>query len=177
MIGVRIKSKNTPRGSNTASAGKNAKWRVTVSTFGEEEAWEVGQSLFSHFFIHSAFGHNDVLGPSLGTGHTNRSTSSSASRLKGGEDEVAAEASAMQAGSGTSPGVAHGEQEGPSQPQLAAGRLLQTPHPWLPLLCCFMLPYLILSHQLGSKNCWSWAFSCQILESNWWTTATRRQLS
>lgn len=174
MTGVRIKSKNTPRRSNIASAGENAKWRVTVSTFGEEEAWEVGQSLFSHFFIHSAFGSYEA---SLGAGNTNRSTSSSASRSKGGEDEVAAEAPTTQAGLGTSPGVAHGHQEG-MHPQLAVGRLLQTPTPWLTVLCCFTLPYLILSHQLGSENHWSWAFSCQILESNWWTTtAMRRQLS
>ena len=131
MIGVRIKSKNTPRGSNTASAGENAKWRVTVSTFGEEEAWEVGQSLFSHFFIHSAFGHYDVLGPSLGTGHTNRSTSSSASRLKGGEDEVAAEASAMQAGSGGPRGAegalptpACNRQPAPNPPPLTSSAVL-----------------------------------------------------
>lgn len=89
----------------------------------------MGQVLFSHFLIHSAFGYYDVLDPSLGTGNTSRNTSSSASRSKGGEDEVAAEALTMHAGSETSPGVAHREQEGPSQPQLAAGRLLQTPHP------------------------------------------------
>lgn len=78
-----------------------------MSTFGEEEAQEVGQGLFSHFFIHSAFGYYDELDPSLGTGNTNRNTSSSASRSKG-EDEVAAGAPTMHAGSGTSPGVAHG---------------------------------------------------------------------
>lgn len=113
---MRIKSKNTPRGSNSASVGKNAKWRVTVSTFGEEEAWEVGQSLFSHFFIHSAFGYYDVLDPSLGTGNTNRSTSSSASRSKGGEDEVAAETP-------TTHWIRNFSQCGPQ----VAGRALPTP--------------------------------------------------
>ena len=49
----------------------------------------MGRSSFSHFFTRSAFGSYEA---SLGAGNTNRSTASSASRSKGGEDEVAADA-------------------------------------------------------------------------------------
>ena len=68
------------------------------------------------FFIHSAFGYYDVLDPSLGTGNTNRSTSSSASRSKGGEDEVAAETP-------TTHWIRNFSQCGPQ----VAGRALPTP--------------------------------------------------